>query len=76
MSHRNPFVYSQSDANHLTAEERRNVDIVSGLAAIIFATTGKEFGFTDAEVARSRQASHDMLTKFLIEQRANPDQKR
>ena len=33
----------------------------------------KEFGFTDTEVARSRQDSHDMLTKFLIEQRATPD---
>ncbi len=73
MSHRTPFSYSKSDANRLSAEDRRNVDIVSGLAAIIFASTAKEMGFTDAEVARSRQDSHDMLTKFLIEQRANPD---
>ena len=59
MTKRNPFTFPQPipGADKLTAEDRRQIDIVAELAAAIFALTAKENGFGDAEITRARKAA-------------------
>lgn len=71
MTKTNPFQSRRShNADQLSAEDKRQIDIVADLAAAIFAATAKENGFTDAEVARARKDTRDLFTSFVVDQRS------
>ena len=72
MTKTNPFniPHPIPGADKLTAEDKRQIDIVAELAASIFALTAEENGFGDAEVTRSRQDCHDIFTSFVVDQRS------
>ena len=72
MTKTNPFniPYPIPGADKLTAEDKRQIDIVAELAASIFALTAKENGFTDAEVTRARKDTRDLFTSYVVDQRS------
>ena len=57
-------------ADQLSAEDKRQIDIVAELAASIFALTAKENGFGDAEVIRARKDTRDLFTQYVVDQRS------
>ena len=68
----NPFNFSQPipGADELSVEDKRQIDIVAELAASIFALTAEENGFGDAEIARARKDTRDLITSYVIDQRS------
>ena len=67
-----PFNFCQPipGADQLSAEDKRQIDIVAELAAAIFALTAKENGFGDAEIARAGKDCHDIFTSYVVDQRS------
>lgn len=72
MTKTNPFTIPHPipGADQLSAEDKRQIDIVAELAAAIFALTAKENGFGDAEIARAGKDCHDIFTSFVVDQRS------
>ena len=72
MTKTNPFSIPHPipGADQLSAEDKRQIDIVAELAAAIFAHTAAENGFTDAEVTRARKDTRDLFTSFVVDQRS------
>lgn len=68
----NPFNFSQPipGAEILTAEDRRQIDLVADVAAVIFAGIAKENGFGEAEIARAGKDCHDIFTSYVVDQRS------
>jgi hypothetical protein len=67
----NPFRYSQSDADRLSAEDQHAIDMISELAAAIMQVCGKDLGLSDEEIRHTPQVARDMWTGYFIAQRAN-----
>lgn len=72
MKKTNPFniPHPIPGADKLTAEDKRQIDIVAELAASIFALTAGENGFGDAEIARARKDTRDLFTQYVVDQRS------
>lgn len=74
MRHPNPFRYSKSDANRLSAEDQHAIAMISEMAAVIMQVCGKDLGLTDEEIRRTPQAARDIWTGYFAHQRANGEE--
>lgn len=71
MTRTKPFQSRRSHgADQLSAEDKRQIDIVAELAAAIFAHTAAENGFSDAEVTRARKDTRNLFTQYVVDQRS------